>query len=360
MRHPTDGILRRLLDEPAGVPGADRAHVTGCPACLSRLADARADAVLVETALTAGAEAPTDVDTAWARLSRTGLESARPRVAPARRSRWRAALRSPVIAAAGVAMVLAGAGAAAAGDWIPIFRTERVAPITLSQSDLVALPELEAYGDLKIMQGPDVYAVDDAADAQRDTGLSLPTPGDLPRGVVGAPRFQVAERVVGEFTFSARKAAQAAAAAGTTPPPAPPGLDGSRFRLSAGPGVAAVWGEGRGVPALIVGRAVAPTAYSSGVPFPAAVGYLLALPGLPPHVAAGLKTFTGDGRTLPLPVNSAYLTATTADVGGRPATVLSARDGVLSGVIWAADGVITAVAGTMSGDEALAVARGLR
>ena len=40
MRHPTDGTLRRLLDEPAGVPDNDREHVAGCSACLSRLAAA--------------------------------------------------------------------------------------------------------------------------------------------------------------------------------------------------------------------------------------------------------------------------------------------------------------------------------
>ena len=27
MRHPTEGVLRRLVDEPAGVADADRAHV---------------------------------------------------------------------------------------------------------------------------------------------------------------------------------------------------------------------------------------------------------------------------------------------------------------------------------------------
>ena len=31
MRHPTEGVLRRLLDEPAGVPDSDRKHVVDCP-----------------------------------------------------------------------------------------------------------------------------------------------------------------------------------------------------------------------------------------------------------------------------------------------------------------------------------------
>ncbi|MEV6495353.1 hypothetical protein AB0M20_43065 [Actinoplanes sp. NPDC051633] len=359
MRHPTDGTLRRLLDEPAGVADTDRAHVADCPVCLTQLTTVREDAALTAAFFEAGE--PADVDAGWSRLSRAmQAESPHPVAAPARTSRWRAALRSPVIAVVGVIAVLGGAGAAAAADWIPIFRTETIAPITLSKSDLVGLPDLTAYGDVKLIQQPDVHAVDDATAAQKATGLTLPRLSELPRGVVGDPTYQVAGKVTAQFTFSAEKAAQTAAAMGKSLPAVPPGLDGSQFRLSAGPGTAAVWGEGRGVPALIVARAVAPTAYSSGVPFPTAVGYLLSLPGLPENVASSLRNFTGDGTTLPLPVNSTYLTARTADVGGRTATVLSSRDGVMAGVVWVSNGEVTVVAGSMSGDEALAVARELR
>lgn len=39
MRHPTEGALRRLVDEPAGVADADREHVAGCAVCLSELGE---------------------------------------------------------------------------------------------------------------------------------------------------------------------------------------------------------------------------------------------------------------------------------------------------------------------------------
>ena len=39
MRHPSEGVLRRLVDEPAGVTDDDRAHVAGCPVCLRALDD---------------------------------------------------------------------------------------------------------------------------------------------------------------------------------------------------------------------------------------------------------------------------------------------------------------------------------
>jgi len=162
------------------------------------------------------------------------------------------------------------------------------------------------------------------------------------------------------FTFSAEKAAQAAAAAGETLPAPPPGLDGSQFRLVAGPGLAAVWSEARGAPALLVARAVAPTAYSSGIPFRTARDYLLSLPGLPRNVASQLRSFSGDGTTLPLPVPAEQVTSSAADVDGVPATVLTARDGTMAGVVWVDDGIVTAVAGSLSTDEVLSVARGLR
>jgi hypothetical protein len=265
-----------------------------------------------------------------------------------------------VVAALGVVALLAGAGAAAAADWLQIFHTDQIAPVTLTRADLVHLPDLSAYGRVEVTEEADVREVAGAAAAEKATGLSLPQVSQLPRGVTGQPAYQVGRRVSGVFTFSAEKAAKAAAAAGETLPPPPPGLDGSRFRLVAGPGLAAVWSEGRGVPALIVARGVAPTAYSSGVPFPTARDYLLSLPGLPKRVASQLRSFTGDGTTLPLPVPAELLTSSTADVGGVSATVLTSRDGTMAGVVWVDDGVVTAVAGSLSTDEVLSVARGLR
>jgi hypothetical protein len=362
-RHPTDGTLRRLLDEPAGVTDGDRAHVAGCAACRSALAAVRADAESARGALTAGTALPTDVDAAWRRLSASvDAETRRraPAAAPARGSRWRTAVRSPVVAAFGVVVVLGGAGAAAAADWLEVFRTEEVTAVPVSSTDLVALPDLSAYGDLTVVSEPDVREVADAAAAAEATGLDVPEVATLPAGVTGEPTYTVGDQAVAEFTYSADRAAQSAAAAGETLPPPPPGLDGATFRLVVGPGVAAVWSEARGVPALVVGRVTAPTAFSSGVPFAVARDHLLSLPGLPEELATQLESFTGDGTTLPLPVPAELVTTSTADVDGAEATVLATRDGTVTGVVWVEDGVVTAVAGSLSEDEVLAVARELR
>jgi hypothetical protein len=358
-RHPTDGTLRRLLDDPAGVADADRAHVAGCAACLSDLAAAQEDAAVAATALSYEAGG-TDVDQAWQRFSASAAPATAPAVARSPRRRRRFSLRSPAVAAIGAVVVLGGAGAAAAGDWFPIFHTEHVATVELSAADLVALPDLSDYGSLDVTSEPDVHQVADAAAAESASGLALPDVVQLPRGVSGTPSYTVGGQLVAEFTFSATKAAQAARDVGETLPAPPAGLDGSRFRLVAGPGAAETWSESRGVPALIVARVTAPTAFSSGVPFETARDYLLSLPGLPDELAEQLRAFPADGTTLPLPVPEQLATTSTASVDGHDATVLASRDGAVTGVVWVADGVVTAVAGSLSEDEVLAVARGLR
>lgn len=361
MRHLSDGVLRRLVDEPAGVADADREHVAACPVCLGRLAAIGEDAVLVEGALADGRRADVDVDAAWRRLATAAAAPEPKRAAGLRRAGTsRAILRRPVAAAVAVAVVVSGAGAAAAAGWLEIFRTEQIAPVTVSQADLVELPDLSAYGDLEVLAEPDLREVADAAAAQEATGLPVPQVSELPQGVTGEPSFRVGDQVTAVFTFSTEQAAQAAAASGETLPPPPEGLDGSQFRLVAGPGVAATWSSTTGLPALVVARGVAPTAYSSGISFAAARDYLLSLPGLPEDVASQLRSFSADGTMLPLPVPAEEMSTSVADVGGQPATVFTSRDGAMAAVAWVDDGIVTAVAGSLSADEVLSVARGLR
>lgn len=355
MRHPNDGTLRRLVDEPAGVADTDRAHVADCPVCLAELGGFQRDAALTSAAL--NPEITVDVDAGWSRLSHA-VEAEAPRRQPATR-RWRPALRSPVVAAVAAVALLTGAGAAAAADWLQIFRTERIAPVTISQADLMKIPDLSAYGDAEITEPANIYQVADATAAEKATGLSVPDVSDLPRGVAGQPTYQVGKQVAAEFTFSAAKAGQAASAAGHPLPPMPPGLDGSRFRMTAGPGVAAVWSSNSGLPALIVARAVAPAAFSTGIPFTTARDYLLSLSGLPDDVRTQLRSFSGDGKTLPVHVMAEELTSSAAEVDGKPATVFKLRDGSMAAVVWVDDGVVTAVAGSLSPTEVLSVARGL-
>ena len=358
MRHPSEGVLRRLVDEPAGVTDDERAHVAGCPTCLRSLEKARADAQLVGAALAAPATRDLDTDAAWARLTTTTAAHVRP--PSAGRTRWGTAVRRPAIAALSAVVLVTGAGVAAANDWLPIFQTERVDPVEVTSTELVQVPDLSAYGDLEVTQEPETAQVADAAAAEEATGLAVPEVGDLPGGVTGDPAYQTAGATSATFTFSAAKAAQAAAAEGEVLPPPPPGLDGSSLRLDAGPGVAAMWSQPTGVPTLVVARVVAPKVYSSGLPFETVRDYLLSLPGLPDSLADQLRDLSADGGTLPLPVPAELVTTSTATVGEAEATVLESRNGLFAGVVWVEDGVMTGVAGTLSADELLSVAGGLR
>lgn len=359
MRHPTEGVLRRLLDEPSGVAASDRLHVQGCAECLAELQAMHEDAALVGASLNSRAAEGVDVEAAWRRLSVAAPAPRSDRPAQPRSRRSAGFLRRPSVAALAVAVVVGGAGAAAAGDWLPIFRTEQVKPVSITTGDLVSLPDLSAYGELDLTDGPEVHDVADAAAAEAETDLDVPEVTELPQGVEGEPVYSVGEKASATFTFSAERAARAASAAGEALPPVPPGLDGSSVRLDAGPGVAQIWKSSAGAPALVVGRAVAPTAFSSGVPFETVRDYLLSLPGLPDDVADQLRTFSADGSTLPLPIPTDQVITTTAEVGGIDATVLGTRDRSLAAVVWVDDGIVTVVAGALDSDEVLAVARDL-
>jgi hypothetical protein len=256
---------------------------------------------------------------------------------------------SPVLAGAAVAVVMAGAGTAAANDWLVAFDTQRVQPLWISTSDLVTLPDLDDYGDVVVTGDGELRTVPDAATAEAETGLDVPEVTELPRGVGGEPVHQVGDRVEATLTFGS----------GGDPLPNPPeGLEGSRLQLVVGPGVASVWTSASGMPAMIVARTVVPSATSSGVRFETARDYLLSLPGVPDDLAAQLRS--GDGSTLPLPLPADRVTTTPTHVDGLPATLVRSNDRSLSAVVWVEHGVVTVVAGSLDDNEVLSVAEGLQ
>lgn len=359
MRHPTDGTLRRLLDEPDAIADDVRSHAARCPVCTDGLARARADAATAAAALEPGTDPAPDVDAAWARFAAHHPVARTRAVAPPPARRWRRTIGRPVAAVAAALVVLAGAGVAAAADWLPIFHTEHVTTVPVATTDLVQLPDLSQYGDFTVTGQQSAHQVADAAAARAATGLAVPAVRNLPAGVSGDPVYEVAGPVTATFTFSAQKAAQAAAAAGQQPPAPPPGLDGSRLRITAGPGVAVVWPRSSQLPELLVARLTAPTVESSGVPYDTVRDYLLSLPGLPPDLAAQLRAISADATTLPLPVPANLATSSPTRVDGVAATLLTARTGTMAAVVWVKDGVVSGVAGMLPADQILAVARSL-
>ncbi len=367
--HPTDGALRRALDEPASMSDADREHVLTCPRCQSGISDAADDRDHASAALALDdAHDETSLEQQWGRLSdavasqspaTTGDISAHPR--------HRRLHRATVLTAAGAVLVIGGATAAAAGDWLQVFRTESVAPVSvpLSMSDvtdlsaMTGLSDLSAYGHWQYLSSPQLQPVPSANAAQQRTGLTLAPVPDLPTGVTGSPTYQVVEQQSAVFTFSSNKARQAVTRAGASLPALPEALDGAVLRLRAGPAVVRLWDQGSGIPTLVIAEIGAPVAESSGVPLAVFRDTLLSLPGIPPALADQLRAVTSDGTTLPIPVPRDQFTTSATDVGGTAATLLQSKDGTLCGVVWVANGVVRIVAGPLSASEVVSVANEL-
>jgi hypothetical protein len=398
MTHLANGLLRRYLDEPAAVGDADRTHLSGCPRCLEELGHAGQDRDVVAQALasgdrdgsasTASSWSASDLDQVWVALQRRleEPEQTMPRheepgtvtaatAATRRHGRLiERAVRRPVTAAIAAGLVvLGGTAAAAAADWLPVFRTEEVKPVTISATELTNIDQaigqvgelteltgLSDYGEVAAPSGAQPSSVPDAATAAARTGLVVPRVSALPTGVEGSPEYLVLDQQSLEFTFSGAKAAESTRTRGAALPPVPAGLEGTRLRIQGGPGVAAVWEQRSGIPTLVVARGKAPTAATQGASLETVRDYLLSLPGISPGLAAQLRMVTGDGTTLPIPVPSALATSSQTDVNGVRATVVEAKDRTVVGVIWVERGELNVVLGPLSRDEVLAVARGLR
>ncbi|HVQ89305.1 MAG TPA: hypothetical protein VMT88_14100, partial [Actinomycetes bacterium] len=316
MTHLSDGVLRRYVDEPGSLPDVELDHLQHCERCSRTLAEVQVAGQAMQTALLSRSNEPVDIDAAWDRLQSSLQSNARTlATVPVDRQSFRArVLKAPVLAAAGALLVVGGATAAAANDWLPIFHTESITPISVNVDDLTQLPDLSAFGQWDLKTDPTLVDVSDASAATNQTGLVVSTPTDLPTGVEGTPQFQVLEKQVATFTFSQHKAAATVSAAGESLPPLPPGLDGAVLRLELGPAVVQTWSQQSGAPTMIVAQVVAPSASSNGIALAPLRDALLSLPGLPADVAAELRAATGDGTTLPLPVPSDEFTTTSVDV----------------------------------------------
>ena len=128
-KHPANGALRRLLDEPVAVAVADEDHAFQCLRCQARMSLMREDDVAVSLAL-GGHFEMTPAAVALDRLRSAeragpvfvaaGRGSAGPRGGPGRPRRRRPLLR-PATVITSALVLMGGATAAAATNLVPIF-----------------------------------------------------------------------------------------------------------------------------------------------------------------------------------------------------------------------------------------------
>ncbi len=360
MRHPTEGVLRRLLDEPAGVADSDRQHVAGCPQCLGELAAIREDAALVDAALATEGAADVDVAAAWRRLSTaapaagTGAGGgSRPvPVGPAR------SCAVPLVAALAVAVVLAGAGTAAANDWLQIFRTEQIAPVSISTADLVALPDLSAYGELAVTGDAGRArgrrrGGGGSGDRSRRAGGDHPAPrGQRRAGVPGGRRGERHVHLLGGARRPGRRRGRGDAAAS----PARAGRELGAAGRRPGRGCR----SGRPPPGRPPWSSVAPWRRRRSPPASRSRRCATTCCRCPACPTTSPRSCARSPRTAPpcrCPCPPTRSRPRRRRWTACPATVLETRDRTLAAVVWVDDGVVTAVAGSLDADEVLSVAR---
>jgi hypothetical protein len=405
-RHPSDGTLRRLLDEPVAVAVADEDHASHCPRCQTVIGRMHEDDVFVTLRLGENVEL-TAPEVALERL-RT-VERTRPALAPTtghvwlggptepvRRRRRRPLLR-PVTVITSALVLVGGATAAAATGLVPIFEPESVAPVVIQAGDIASLQALSRFGRIAGTSGLDLTPEGSASALASAAGFAVPTV-TVPAGLAsGSASYWLVGPESAQLQISVVKAEQVAAKQGVTLPPAPPGVDGSVLQVATGTGALEVWGltlpggvgPGDGLfggsssrsasgpngqsgtaagpdpggagtvvsdlPQLAVAEVQGPTVSSSGADLETLENYLLSQPGISPELAAQIRAIGDPSSTLPIPV-PASANSSTVQLNGHLAVVLDAgSEG--SAVIWAENGRLFGVLGQVGASDLLNVAR---
>lgn len=363
MTHLSDGLLRRMLDEPLAAGDAEREHYGSCDACRSRAADFGRDAEAVARLL-----AVPELEVAPAAVL--------PRVRAALPARSRFALpRLPVrplsVFAGAVVLLFTLSATGLADSFLQIFEPKRFVSIPVNEYELRALPDLTAYGTMTwsgpgkddwIGGGP--REIVDVAAARAASGLPLLTPARLPTAV-GAPSYRVLRAARMTFTFSSQRAAEAAQRQGRALPPMPASIDGSSLFVDLGPLVFVTYptvpgGTRTGHSYLMMAEARAPVVTSDRLSVLELRDYLLAQPGIPKTLAEQIRAIAEPESTLPIPVPMDRVLAREVRVSGAPALLFGDSTGLGSALFWRAGDVVRAIVGSLTDREVLDIANSLR
>jgi len=369
--HPSDGTLRRSLDEPVAVDIASREHVATCARCGARVHAMSADAAIVQTMLVARDPA-VDVAEARSRLARTEAATVgdgatvRQPAGQIRQGNRRAVRVLGGLAAAGVASVLVVVSGGAQ-DFISLFSPTKLAPVPVTAADMRSLAGLTSYGSVNGGSTISYQAEPDAAAAGIAAGISAPSIADLPAGAPPAPTYSVISGGVVAFTFNADLARAAAARAGGQLPAMPAGLDGSTLSVSIAPAVVVSYGidpatflHDGSLPtgeAFVVVKTRDPTVSSTGVTARQLENYLLSVPGIPAGVASEIHAIGDPTQTIPVPIPVEVASGASVNINGAQGLLIGDSTGLGSAVIWQHNGLVYAVAGTLTSSQVLGIAR---
>jgi hypothetical protein len=389
MRHLSEGALRRLYDEPYALDEETREHYSGCAECQARFA-AVADDARHALSLLSVPGATVDAASALARV-KARADTSRPRLAVLRGWRRPAALG---LVAASLAVLMAGvlAFTPIASNLVAIFQPATITPVTVTQSDFQGLDAFSKWGDVKATSQGQLQQAETAAEAASISGLPVirVDASTLPASLRNAPvSYAALTRSSGSVTFNSN---------------APSKLRGTTLTLVAGPAETAVYGDlgrlaqsaragatgaadakaggdaaagsgaaspdqsadrarqaiGSAGPIMAVAEMPVPQVSSTGASVADIKSALLAQPGLSPTMRAAINSFDTPQGNLPIPIPAGYVNSHSVKVQGVNATAFGDNTGLGSAVIWIKGGRVYGVAGTLTEDQVLAIANGLR
>lgn len=378
MSCPDEGALRSWIDaEPAGHPARVGEHLTGCADCHRRSAELHGNAALAvpAVALLEPARSPTAAETEAALslvrslAARAPARSQSPHPLTTRReNRLSQRLRRPLTAAAALALAFSvfgtPAGRSAASEFLAHFRSERFAPVTVTQQDAHALADLQHLGTLSgDLTPPRPQHVASLAVASTRVGFPVasPDPARLPPGVTRTPEVLVSSARQLRFTFDTEKAQQWLGQHGGKGTALPDRFDGVSVVVTVPAAVVLQYAAGDGSPGLIVGQARSIEVQADGgVSFDELRSFLLNLPGLSAGTRAQLAAI-GDWRsTLPLPIPAGRVRWSHTTIAGTDGLLLGDNTGLGSAALWQRDGRIYGVAAPATAKVVRDVAASLR
>jgi hypothetical protein len=282
-----------------------------------------------------------------------------------RRSRAGRVVAGIAVAGAASAVLVVSGGAQ---DFLSLFQPSQFAAVPVTNADIRSLAGLTSYGTVRGATSPlSIEPEADAAAAAQAAGLPVPVV-TAPAGTTSAPRYAEIGGTMVSFTFNAALAQAAAARAGGHLPALPAGLDGSTLTVSIAPAIVIAYGldpssvySGATLPtsgsAFVVIASRTPTVSSTGVTVETLENYLLSVPGIPAGVVSELRAIGDPAQTVPVPIPIDLASASVTNINGARGLLIGDSTGLGTVVLWQHNHVVYAVAGTISSDAALAIAR---
>jgi len=296
-----------------------------------------------------------DARAAYARFLETNAR--RPNRAP-----WY--LGAALAAAAVLAIVFAAPLGSVAQSFLTIFQPKQFVAIDVSSmhdAKHKLLPMLSDYGTFAKVRPAATARPASVAQASSFAGFRVLAPASIPDDIGASHVYRATKATVNTFRFDAALARKSVARTGHALPEMPDGIDGTKVTVAVGPMVETIWGSPRARKSgLIIIQSRAPVVRSSGATLAELEGYLLKMPGISPELADQIRAIGDPSATLPVPIVGTKQSAHPVDIGGAQGLAIGDNTGIGAGVLWQRDGFVYAVIGSLTEDQAVAIATSLR